>query len=123
MDITIALYSHDSVGLGHARRNRALAYALAEQLPALTGRSVRGLLIAGHPEAGRDSLPAGWNWLVLPGVTTGTDGYFPRHLDATAADEGGGGADMPPNCRCHRLEWLAGLAHSPRATPGGPDVR
>ena len=29
MDTTIALYSHDSVGLGHSRRNRALAFALA----------------------------------------------------------------------------------------------
>ena len=69
VETTIALYSHDSVGLGHARRNRALAYALAEQLPALTGTAVRGLLIAGHPDAGRDPLPDGWDWLVLPGLT------------------------------------------------------
>ena len=33
MGITVALYSHDSVGLGHARRNRALAWPLAETLP------------------------------------------------------------------------------------------
>ncbi|MGO1225886.1 glycosyltransferase family protein [Brachybacterium sp. AOP42-C2-15] len=80
MDTTIALYSHDSVGLGHARRNRALAYALAEQLPALTGGGVSGLLIAGHPDAGRDPLPEGWDWLVLPGMTRTRSGYGPRRL-------------------------------------------
>ena len=86
MDTTIALYSHDSVGLGHARRNRALAYALAEHLPALTGGSVGGLLIAGHADAGRDPLPEGWDWLVLPGMTRTRGGYGPRSigLDATA---------------------------------------
>ncbi|MDN5600764.1 MAG: glycosyl transferase [Brachybacterium sp.] len=80
MDTTIALYSHDSVGLGHARRNRALAYALAEHLPALTGGSVGGLLIAGHPDAGRDPLPEGWDWLVLPGMTRARGGYGARRL-------------------------------------------
>ena len=80
METTIALYSHDSVGLGHARRNRALAYALAEHLPALTGGSVGGLLIAGHPDAGRDPLPEGWDWLVLPGMTRARGGYGARRL-------------------------------------------
>ena len=80
MDTTIALYSHDSVGLGHARRNRALAYALAEHLPDLTGGSVGGLLIASHADAGRDPLPEGWDWLVLPGMTRTRGGYGPRSL-------------------------------------------
>lgn len=82
---TIALYSHDSVGLGHARRNRALAHALAERLPALVGGPVRGLLIAGHPDAGRDSLPDGWDWLILPGMTRDAEGAFaPRRLGTSA---------------------------------------
>jgi predicted glycosyltransferase len=84
MDTTIALYSHDSVGLGHARRNRALAYALAEHLPALTGGTVGGLLIAGHPDAGRDPLPEGWDWLVLPGMTRTRGGYGARRLGMDA---------------------------------------
>lgn len=29
MTLTVAMYSHDSVGLGHTRRNRAIAYALS----------------------------------------------------------------------------------------------
>lgn len=83
MSITIVLYSHDSVGLGHARRNRALAHALAADLPRLTGQSVRGLLIAGHPDATADALPQGWDWLVLPGFTRTADGYTSRRLDVS----------------------------------------
>ena len=83
-ETTIALYSHDSVGLGHARRNRALAHSLARHLPALTGTPVRGLLVAGHPDAGRDRLPEGWDWLILPGLTRGRDGWTPRGLGLDA---------------------------------------
>lgn len=89
---TVIMYSHDSLGLGHARRNRALAHTLASTLPRLLGATVRGLLIAGHPDASRDSLPPGWDWLVLPGVThagpgrgTPARGYVARALDASPA--------------------------------------
>ncbi|WP_300343764.1 glycosyltransferase [Nesterenkonia sp.] len=83
MSITVAMYSHDSVGLGHARRNRALAHALAADLPRITGQRVRGLLIAGHPGATADTLPEGWDWLVLPGFTRTQDGYQCRSLDVS----------------------------------------
>ena len=43
----IVLYSHDALGLGHLRRNLALAHRLAHDLPHLTGASVTGLLVAG----------------------------------------------------------------------------
>ncbi|WP_221933154.1 glycosyltransferase family protein [Tessaracoccus rhinocerotis] len=78
--LKVAMYSHDSVGLGHARRNRAIAHALAEYLPALTGQEVSGFLIAGHPDATQDSLPAGWDWLVLPGYARVAEGYAARSL-------------------------------------------
>ena len=78
--LRIALFSHDSLGLGHIRRNRALAFALAKDLPTLTGRRVSGLLIAGNPEATRFDLPAGWDWVILPGVTPSAGGYEPRAL-------------------------------------------
>ncbi len=78
--LRIALFSHDSLGLGHLRRNRALAFALARDLPALTGREVSGLLIASSPEAARFDLPAGWDWVILPGVTPAAGGYAPRAL-------------------------------------------
>lgn len=79
-NLRIALFSHDSLGLGHIRRNRALAFALAKDLPALTGRPVSGLLIAGNPEAARFDLPQGWDWVILPGVTPAEGGYAPRAL-------------------------------------------
>lgn len=82
---TIALFSHDSVGLGHVRRNRALAFALARDLPHLTGKTVSGLLIAGNPEATRFSLPPGWDWVILPGVTPAADGYAPRSFGSSMA--------------------------------------
>lgn len=83
--LRIALFSHDSLGLGHIRRNRALAFALDRELPALTGRKVSGLLIASSPEAARFDLPAGWDWVILPGVTPAAGGYAPRALASSMA--------------------------------------
>ncbi|WP_165065702.1 glycosyltransferase family protein [Marisediminicola senii] len=80
MVIRVVLYSHDSVGLGHVRRNLAIAHALTETLPALTGESVSGLLVTGQPSATSFPTAPGWDWLVLPGITPGSAGYEPRHL-------------------------------------------
>ncbi len=55
----LALYSHDSMGLGHVRRNLALAHALTNQLPGLTGRTVTGVLITGTSLAPSFTAPAG----------------------------------------------------------------
>lgn len=75
------LYSHDSVGLGHVRRNLALAHALSNQLPGLMDRPVTGLLITGTPLAPAFPAPDGWDWVLLPGVAKGPHGYEPRTLD------------------------------------------
>ena len=42
--VRIVLYSHDSTGLGHVRRNLSLAHHLALALPRLTGRPVESWL-------------------------------------------------------------------------------
>ncbi len=76
----IVLYSHDSVGLGHVRRNLALAHALNNQLPGLIGRPVTGILITGTALAPAFRLPEGWDWVLLPGVAKGSAGYLPRNL-------------------------------------------
>ena len=76
----IVLYSHDSVGLGHVRRNLALAHALNNQLPGLTGRPVTGILITGTALAPAFRLPEGWDWVLLPGVGKSSEGYLPRNL-------------------------------------------
>lgn len=81
--LRIVLYSHDSQGLGHVRRNLALAHHLSLALPRLVGRPVSGLLATGLPQASRFPLPDGFDWLALPGITKGERGYRPRHLDAS----------------------------------------
>ncbi|RGE24270.1 glycosyltransferase family protein [Leucobacter sp. wl10] len=77
MTVKIVLYSHDSAGLGHIRRNLAIAHALAAGL----NEPVTGLLVAGRPEATRFAAPEGWDWLILPGVQHARDGYGSRALD------------------------------------------
>ncbi len=81
--LRVLLYSHDSQGLGHVRRNLALAQHLAHDLPQLTGRPVTGLLATGLPQASQFPLPTGFDWLALPGISKGDRGYQPRHLDAS----------------------------------------
>ena len=79
----IVLYSHDALGLGHLRRNLALAHQLAHDLPRLTGAGVTGLLVAGLAPPADFLLPPGFDWLILPGFTKGPVGYRPRHLRDT----------------------------------------
>ncbi len=72
----IALYSHDTMGLGHFRRNLLLAQAFVR--PPL-GAAV--LLLSGMREAGRFALPPGADLVTLPGWRKDADGrYAPRDL-------------------------------------------
>ncbi|MFO8003216.1 glycosyltransferase family protein [Roseovarius sp.] len=72
----IALYSHDTMGLGHVRRNLLIAQALADSpLNAST------LLIAGVREAGAFVMPRGGDCLTLPAYRKERNGeYAPRSL-------------------------------------------
>ncbi|MCI2956223.1 glycosyl transferase [Agromyces atrinae] len=96
MVIRIALSSHDSVGLGHVRRNLAIAHALTRGLPALRGEEVTGILLTGDASATAFPAPPGWDWVVLPSVTVGEGGYRSRHLvagiDRITAMRGGAAA-------------------------------
>lgn len=74
------LYSHDSQGLGHIRRNLAVAQSLAANLPKLTGRGVTGLLFTGFDSIA-DQLPAGFDHVSLPGLTKESGSYAPRRVD------------------------------------------
>ena len=70
----VALYSHDTQGLGHVRRNIAIAGTLAQ-----SGRAV--LLLSGVHEAVRYTLPPGVDFMSVPGVAKLEDGsYAPRSL-------------------------------------------
>src|SRR5579859_4465421 len=78
----VALYSHDTMGLGHFRRNQLIAQAIASSdLP------VNVLLIAGIREAGAFALPPGVDLLTLPALHKTSDGtYESRHLNVNLAD-------------------------------------
>ena len=84
--LRVALYSHDAKGLGHLRRNLALAHHLARALPGITGRDVTGLVITGLAPGQEHRLPDGFDWLVLPGVKKAEGTYLPRRLRITRED-------------------------------------
>ena len=84
--IKVLLYSHDSQGLGHVRRNLAIAHHIARLVPDETGRPVSGLLVSGLPKASNYPIPAGFDWLTIPGIAKGEDGYHARNLGAATED-------------------------------------
>ncbi|MGO2632285.1 MAG: glycosyltransferase family protein [Galactobacter sp.] len=72
----IALYCHDTVGLGHTRRQLALAHELAKHH---AGADL--LLLTGNPEAALLPAPDRTDVVTLPTVTKAVDGsYVPRRL-------------------------------------------
>ncbi len=78
----IALYSHDTQGLGHVRRNLLVARALGQgDAPPVI------LVLSGLREATAFPMPPGVDCLTLPSVGKGVDGrYFPRSLDVPMVD-------------------------------------
>lgn len=82
----VLLYSHDSVGLGHIRRNLALAHTLATEIPAMTGRPVTGMLLTGVGHGTDLDVPAGFDVALLPSICKGESGYEPRHMQVPIDD-------------------------------------
>jgi predicted glycosyltransferase len=72
----IALYSHDTVGLGHLRRNLLIAQTLAGSP---VGATV--LVIAGATEANLFPRPCGVDYLTLPAIRKEESSYESRSLD------------------------------------------
>ncbi len=73
----IALYSHDTMGLGHIRRNTLIAQTLIQ--PPL---SAQVLLVSGIRESGAFALPPGIDSITLPAYRKRPDGnYTARALD------------------------------------------
>ena len=67
-------YSHDTFGLGHIRRTRAIAIALAEANP---GASI--LIVTGSPIVGRFDFPDGIDFVRIPGVVKLPSGDYVTH--------------------------------------------
>ncbi|NNF41974.1 MAG: glycosyltransferase [Phycisphaerales bacterium] len=78
----IALYSHDTQGLGHIRRNLLISHALCGD-----GASPIILLLSGLREASAFAMPAGVDCLTLPSLGKDADGvYYPRSLGVPMDD-------------------------------------
>src|SRR5215210_7253498 len=67
----VLIYSHDTFGLGHLRRSRAIANALVSERP---GVSV--LIISGSPVIGNFEFGSGVDYIRIPGVTKLPDGDY-----------------------------------------------
>ena len=80
--LRVVLYSHDTMGLGHIRRNLRLAQGLSESdLP------IDVLLITGAREAGGFALPDNVDVVVLPAWHKSAEGsYRARNLDLAMDD-------------------------------------
>jgi predicted glycosyltransferase len=73
----IALYSHDTMGLGHMRRNLLIAQTLSR-----TPLDATVLIIAGARRAASFALPPSVDTLCLPALHKGSDGlYSSRRLN------------------------------------------
>jgi predicted glycosyltransferase len=78
----VLLYSHDGLGLGHTRRNLAIAGALTDLSP---GAAV--LVATGIEEITRLGVPESVGILKLPGLRKVANGrYVSRRLPVSAAD-------------------------------------
>jgi len=78
----VALYSHDTMGLGHLRRNLLIAQSLAESPLQATS-----LLITGAHEANFFSLPQGADCITLPRLRKEQDGNYSSGQLAISIDE------------------------------------
>lgn len=67
----VLLYSHDTFGLGHLRRSRAIANAIVADWP---GASV--MIISGSPVIGNFEFGSGVDYVRVPGVTKLPNGAY-----------------------------------------------
>jgi predicted glycosyltransferase len=70
-DPRVLIYSHDTFGLGHLRRSRAIANAIVADRP---GASV--VIISGSPVIGNFDFGSGVDYVRIPGVTKLPDGDY-----------------------------------------------
>ncbi len=78
----ILFYSHDTFGLGHLRRSRALAAAITQADP-----DASALILTGSPVAGRFTFPRRVDHVRLPGVTKLADGSYASQTMGMSIDE------------------------------------
>ncbi|WP_210485567.1 glycosyltransferase family protein [Microvirga antarctica] len=67
----VVIYSHDTFGLGHLRRSRAIANAIVEECP-----ETSVVIISGSPVIGNFEFGSGVDYIRIPGVTKLPDGDY-----------------------------------------------
>jgi predicted glycosyltransferase len=67
----VLIYSHDTFGLGHLRRSRAIANAIVERWP-----DASVVIISGSPVIGNFEFGSGVDYIRIPGVTKLPDGDY-----------------------------------------------
>lgn len=67
----VLIYSHDTFGLGHLRRSRAIANALVAERPGLSA-----VIVSGSPVIGSFEFGPGVDYIRVPGVTKLPDGGY-----------------------------------------------
>jgi len=70
----ILIYSHDSFGLGHLRRCRAIAHAMVEAMPRLSV-----IILSGSPIIGSFDFRSRVDFVRVPGVIKLRDGAYSSH--------------------------------------------
>ena len=75
------LYSHDTFGLGHLRRSRAVAAALTQ-----AGVVTSAIILTGSPVAGRFTFPEAVDHVRLPGVKKLADGSYASQTEGMDID-------------------------------------
>lgn len=78
----VMFYSHDTFGLGHLRRSRALAGAITAANP-----DASALILTGSPVAGRFSFPTRVDHVRLPGVIKRSDGSYASRTMGMSIEE------------------------------------
>lgn len=78
----VALYSHDTQGLGHVRRNSLIAAAFVDADP-----DTDLLLLTGAPEASALPLPPRTDLVTFPSVRKGLDGSYAARTLSASLDE------------------------------------
>ena len=74
----VLIYSHDTFGLGHLRRSRAIANAIVA-----CNRGARAMIVSGSPVVDRFAFAAGVRTVRLPPVTKFADGGYASLAGAT----------------------------------------
>ncbi len=77
--VRVMIYSHDTFGLGHLRRSRAIANALVNGCP-----DASVLIVSGSPVTGHFNYGRGVDFIRIPGVTKMKDGEY-RSLSLTVS--------------------------------------